>query len=197
MLDLTSLIPPDEKQSAQAILARASLCAVYGVSLTPAEAQSIARTHIRALTDNRLVEIGCGSVEKIIGEFARSPYADAGNFASLVETMTEAFCYLKREADREVRDNTVIAAMRAMFERSSQGSEELFLGRDLDRIRECLRGRNAERTLLRYLLDENTLEFMEAPTVGDRGEILREYFASRRETEPEVWEETHGRYSDF
>lgn len=197
MTELTALLPYDEKRSVQAILACASLCAPHGVSLTQADAQSIARTHIRALSDNRIVEIGCGSVERIIREFAPSPYADAGSFVSLVETMTEAFCYLKREADREISDTMLISAMRAMFERSSQGSEDLFLGWDLDRLRECLTGKNPRQTLMRYLLDENTLEFMEAPTVGDRGEILREYFGSRRETEPEVWEEKHGRYSDF
>ena len=197
MTELTALLPHDENRSVQTILACTALCTSHGVSLTPADAQSIARTHVRALADNRIVEVGCGSVEKIIREFTPSPYADAGNFASLVETMTEAFLYLKREADREISDTMLISAMRAMFERSSQGSEELFLGRDLDRLRECLLGKNSQQTLTRYLLEENTPEFMEAPTVGDRGEILREYFASRRETEPEVWEEKHGRYSDF
>ena len=198
MPDLTLLLAADETRTVRAILAQSALCAERGIFLTPADAASIAHTHIRALADNRLVEVGSGSVERIIAEFSRSPYADRNTFASLAETMSEAFCYLKRESEKELRDGELIAAMRAVFDRTSQGSAELFLGRDLDRLRDILKEKNSRRSLLAYLLEENTPEFMEAPTVGDRGDILREYFADRYDTEAEVWEEDrHERHRTF
>ena len=199
-----SLMPaPSEQRFVQSILARTSLCAAHGVSLTQADAESIARTHIRALSDNRLVEIGCGSVEKILDAFAPSPYVTQENFASVAECMSEAFCYLKREADREIRDGIIIAAMRAVFERCSHGSEELFLSRDLDRLRNALRGRGDVEALMQMTLYENTLEFMETPNVSDRGAFLAEYFSEEttpaaRMTEPEVWEEDrHGHHHRY
>ncbi len=141
MSDLMNLLAADETRTVRVILAQAALWAERGISITPADAASIARTHIRALADNRLVEVGCGSLEKIIGEFARSPYADGREFASLTETMSEAFCYLKRETEREISDRELIAAMRAVFDRSSQGPAELFPGRDLDRLRDLFEGK--------------------------------------------------------
>jgi len=69
--------------------------------------------------------------------------------------MTEAFCYLKREADREVSDRAVISAMRTMFDEVSCGSEELFLGRELEILLRYLReGRLNEDGLPDYAIRE-------------------------------------------
>lgn len=189
MNSITEFFSPRRSDTAQMILRQNERIAVRGLSLTPADAQDIAETHAVSLRENRLVEIGAGSVEKIITEFSASPYVTRENFATVVEMMTEAFCYLKREAQREVSDKTVIAAMRAMFDEGSQGTEELFLGRDMERLLQCVRHPKTLQKLMRCILEESTLEFMESPTVGDREEFLREYFPASADREPEVWEE--------
>jgi len=188
---------PSQTETALQILEKNSVIAAKGLAITPADAAAIAETHAVSLRDNRLVELGCGSVEKIIDLFSDSPYADRGNFASIVSTMTEAFGYLKRETDREIPDNTLLSFMRALFDQISHGSEELFLDRDLPRIVDILREKNAADALLRWIAEENTLEFMQSPTVGDRSRILREYFGTGDETEPEIWAEEDDDRSDF
>jgi len=188
---------PSQRETALQILEKNGLIAAKGLAITPADAAAIAETHAVSLRDNRLVELGCGSVEKIIELFADSPYAERGNFASIVSTMTEAFGYLKRETDREISDNTLLSFMRLLFDQISHGSEELFLDRDLPRIVDFLREKNAADALLRWIAEENTLEFMQSPTAGDRGRILREYFGAGDETEPEGWEEDDDDRSDF
>ena len=111
--------------------------------------------------------------------------------------MTEAFCYLKRETEREIPDNTLLSFMRALFDQISHGSEELFLDRELPRVVDFLREKKSADALLRWIAEENTLEFMQSPTVGDRGRILREYFGTGDEPEPEGWEEDDDDRSDF
>ena len=139
MNQMSLFFPTDQSATVQMILSRNELCARHSLHLTAEDAKSIAETHAISLRENELVEIGAGSVDKIITEFAASPYADRENFAQIVETMTEVFCYLKREANRELSDTAVIAAMREMFDEVSCGCEELFLGRDLDFLLKYLR----------------------------------------------------------
>lgn len=191
------LLRPSQTETALQILEKNSVIAAKGLAITQADAAAIAETHAVSLRDNRLVELGCGSVEKIIDLFSDSPYADRSNFASIVSTMTEAFGYLKRETDREIRDTVLLSFMRALFDQISHGSEELFLDRELPRIVDFLREKKAADALLRWIAEENTLEFMQSPTAGDRGRILREYFGGGDETEPEVWEEEDDDGSDF
>ena len=118
-------------------------------------------------------------------------------FRSFRKTMTEAFGYLKRETDREIPDTTLLSFMRLLFDQISHGSEELFLDRDLPRIVDFLREKKSADALLRWIAEENTLEFMQSPTAGDRGRILREYFGAGDEPEPEIWEEEDDDGSDF
>ncbi len=182
MHSIAAFFPADRTGTVQAVLRQNALCEKYGLSLTQAEAESIAEIHAVSLRENRLVEIGAGSVEKIVAAFADSPYVHRGNFAGVVEMMTEAFCQLKRDAEREVSDATLIAAMRAMFDDGSQGTEELFLGRDLALILRAVRG--------------DTILADADPGHGERREILRRFFGADRLPEgevyePEVWEETY------
>ncbi|MBQ4044165.1 MAG: hypothetical protein IJD06_09235 [Clostridia bacterium] len=188
---------PSQRETALQILEKNGLIAAKGLAITPADAAAIAETHAVSLRDNRLVELGCGSVEKIIELFADSPYADRSNFASIVSTMTEAFGYLKRETEREIPDNVLLSFMRVLFDQISHGSEELFLDRDMPRIVDFLREKRSADALLRWIAEENTLEFMQSPTAGDRGRILQEYFGAGDETEPEIWEEEDDDRSDF
>ena len=188
---------PSQRETALQILEKNGLIAAKGLAITPADAAAIAETHAVSLRDNRLVELGCGSVEKIIELFADSPYADRSNFASIVSTMTEAFGYLKRETEREIPDNVLLSFMRVLFDQISHGSEELFLDRDMPRIVDFLREKRSADALLRWIAEENTLEFMQSPTAGDRGRILQEYFGAGDETDPEIWEEEDDDRSDF
>jgi len=184
MMSIMQFFPVDRSLAVQTILAQNALCARHGLSLTEAEAERIAEVHAVSLRDNGLFEIGAGSVEGIIEEFVASPYLHRENFAGVVEGMTEALFWLKREAGREIGDRTLIAAMRAMFDGSSQGAEELFFGRDLEQILRTLQGRPLEE------------EEDGDPGDAERRGILNRFFSKNRLPEgemyePDAWEEEY------
>ncbi len=132
MQNMFSLTCPRPENTLPLILKTNEGSAKYGLVLTPAQAMEIAKTHSRSLRENRIVEVGCGGVTKLIAAFAASPYVDPDNYAEIIDEMTEIFYYIKREVDIEVNDDAVIDAMADFFDRTSHGSLELFTARDAD-----------------------------------------------------------------
>ena len=132
MQDILSLTSPCPDQTCALILKTNAQSAANGLVLTPAQAMEIAKTHSRSLRENRIVEVGCGGVTKLIDAFAASPYVDRNNYAEVIDEMTEMFYYIKREVDIEINDDAVIEAMADFFDRASHGSLELFTARDAD-----------------------------------------------------------------
>ena len=131
-MDLFSnLIPLDSKGALTAITAANTETAGYGLTLSPEQALSLCAVYSTALSENRIVEFGAGGVVKLQKTFAGSDFVDASNFSEVLEAMTEAFYFLKREVDPEIRDDKVIAAMLDAFDTQSMGSTELFLSRDV------------------------------------------------------------------
>lgn len=132
MQNMLGLIIP-QPQNTQNILMRTNArAAKYGLVLTEAQALEIAQTYCTSLKENRIVEVGCQGVTKLIEAFAASSYVYADNYANVIEEMTEAFYHIKREVPIEINDNAVIAAMVDFFDNVSHGCLELFLGRDLE-----------------------------------------------------------------
>lgn len=133
-----AIFRPDESETTAAIEAANADTARYGLVLSPEQTRSLCTVYKNAVTDNGIVEFGAGGVVKLQKAFASSDFVDASNFAGVVEAMTEAFYFIKREVEGEIRDDTVIAAMLRAFDEKSMGSLELFESRELE-------------TLIRYL----------------------------------------------
>ena len=132
MQNMLGLIIP-QPQNAQNVLMRTNArTAKYGLVLTEAQALEIAQTYCTSLKENRIVEVGCQGVTKLIEAFSASSYVFADNYADVIQEMTEAFYHIKREVPIEINDNAVIAAMVDFFDNVSHGCLELFLGRDLE-----------------------------------------------------------------
>ena len=132
MPDPLSLIAPQPNVIQNALVQAGDRTAKYGLVLTRTQALQIAETYCTALKENRIVEVGCGGVTKLVEAFAASSYVFPDNYASVIHEMTEAFYHIKREVPLEVNDNAVIAAMVDFFDNVSHGCLELFLGRDLE-----------------------------------------------------------------
>lgn len=138
-----SVIQPDGSEAMAAIEAANTQTSCRGLVLSPEQTRSLCAVYKSAVTDNGIVEFGAGGVVKIQKAFATSDFVDASNFAEVVEAMTEAFYFIKREVTDEICDDTVIAAMLRAFDSKSMGSLELFEGRELE-------------TLIRYLNEGRT-----------------------------------------
>ncbi len=143
MQNILSMIVPQPSVSGQMILQTNERTAkYYGLVLTNAQAMEIAATYHTSLAENRIIEVGCGGISKLIEAFAASSFVYADNYASVIHEMTEAFYHIKREVPIETNDDAVIAAMVDFFDNASHGSIELFLGRDME-------------TLIRYIAKGN------------------------------------------
>ena len=127
-----SLIAPQQGAVQSALLQANEHTAGYGLVLTQAQALEIAEAYCTSLMENRIVEVGCGGITKLLEAFAASCYVFPENYAAVIREMTEAFYYVKREVPIEINDNAVIAAMVDFFDNVSHGSMELFIGRDLE-----------------------------------------------------------------
>lgn len=124
----------------------------FGLVLSPQQLRSLCAVYKSAVTDNAIVEFGAGGVVKIQRAFASSDFVDASNFSEVVEAMTEAFYFIKREVADEIRDDTVIDAMLRAFDEKSMGSLELFQGRELETL---IRYLNEGRTSLEIVGDDD------------------------------------------
>ena len=132
MSPIQALIAPQPTAVQNALMTANKRTAKYGIVLTESQAMEIAQTYCTSLKENRIVEVGCQGVTKLIETFAASSYVFADNYANVMQEMTEAFYHIKREAPIETNDNAVIAAMVDFFDNVSHGSLDLFLGRDLE-----------------------------------------------------------------
>lgn len=103
-----------------------------GLILTPEQITELCGIYKRELLENKIVEFNAGGVVKIQKTFAESDFVDTSNYFEVIEAMTEAFYFLKREVNKEVRDDTVINAMFEAFDRKCMGSIELFQSRELE-----------------------------------------------------------------
>ncbi|MBE6638251.1 MAG: hypothetical protein E7616_02180 [Ruminococcaceae bacterium] len=132
MQNIFSLIVPSPNTTQQLLLKTNERTEKYGLVLTEAQAMELALTFQTSLSENRIIEVGCKGVSKLLEAFAASCYVDNSNFADIVNEMTEAFYHIKRQAPLEINDNAVIAAMVDFFDNISHGSIELFFGRDME-----------------------------------------------------------------
>lgn len=96
----------------------------YGLTLTAEDAAMLTETQREALRTAGRVEFTGGAVEKIVTEFAASPYITQASFAVTLAALTELFYTFKNETSDLIGDEALIKYMRRAFDVECSGSVE-------------------------------------------------------------------------
>lgn len=81
-----------KKQNAEALLALNEKTAEYGLSLTEAQAASLAETQSAELKKAGRIELGAGMAEKLVLAFCDSPYLNAANYEQTLQSCSSVLC---------------------------------------------------------------------------------------------------------
>lgn len=96
----------------------------YGLTLTEDDIYELVENRRLALEKNGRIEFGGGLTQKIITEFADSPYLYQDNYLETIAELQECFYYYKNESLEELTDDELIRLMRKYFDDVCQGSLE-------------------------------------------------------------------------
>lgn len=96
----------------------------YSLQLSDADIHELVENRKEALANTGRIEFGGGIIQKIIIEFADSPYIYQDNYTETLTQLQELFYYYKNEALEELPDNELIQVMRKYFDDICQGSLE-------------------------------------------------------------------------
>lgn len=94
----------------------------YGLQLSEPEIQQLIEHRKEALEKNGRVEFGGGVIQKIIMEFADSPFLYQENYTETLMELQECFYYFKNEAFEKLSDDELIKLMKKLFDDVCQGS---------------------------------------------------------------------------
>lgn len=107
-----------------ALLACNEFTRQYGLTLTAEDAAMLTETRREALRTAGRVEFTGGAVEKIVTEFAASPYITQASYAATLAALTELFYTFKNETSDLIGDKALIKYMRRAFDGECRGSVE-------------------------------------------------------------------------
>lgn len=96
----------------------------FGMQLTEADIHDLMESRKEALEKNGRIEFGAGALQKIIMEFADSPFIMQDNYSETLDRLQECFYYFKNEALEELSDDVLIKIMKKYFDDVCQGSIE-------------------------------------------------------------------------
>ncbi len=96
----------------------------FGLQLTEADIHELLENRKEALEKSGRIEFGGGVIQKIIIEFADSPFIDQDNFTETLMRLQECFYYFKNEALEELSDDELIGIMKKYYDDECQGSIE-------------------------------------------------------------------------
>lgn len=139
-----------KKQNAEALLALNEKTAEYGLSLTEAQAASLAETQSAELKKAGRIELGVGMAEKLVLAFCDSPYLNAANYEQTLHELFECFYAFKNETSDVLSDKTLLIFMRNAFDHVCGGSTEQLSGTVLPDLARHL---NLGGTLRSYLTE--------------------------------------------
>lgn len=111
----------------------------YGLRLTTTDALQLVETRSKALIENGRVEIGSGTLTKIIHAFYDSSFIMQQDYLDTLNELLEIFYYMKNETLELLPDDELIELMRDYFENRCKGSLELLKDRELDKLARNLR----------------------------------------------------------
>ena len=98
--------------------------AKHGLQLTEPEINQLVENRKEALERSGRIEFGGGVIQKIILEFADSPYLYQDVYASTLMELQECFYYFKNETIEKLSDDELIHLMKKYFDDVCQGSLE-------------------------------------------------------------------------
>ena len=117
-----------QKQNAEALLALNEKTAQYGLTLTEAQAASLAETQSAELKKAGRIELGGGMAEKLVLAFCDSPYVNTANYEQTLHELFECFYAFKNETSDVLSDKTLLIFMRNAFDHVCGGSVEQLSG---------------------------------------------------------------------
>ncbi len=114
----------------------------YGLTLTESDITDLVQLRAGALKATGRIEFGGGILPKLIRAFCKSPYVDAGNYATVLGELQDAFYYFKNESEDRFSDDDLIEFMEKTFNGRAEGSAELLCNLSLEQL--CRWARNAD-----------------------------------------------------
>lgn len=134
-----------QKQAVNEVMKCNDLTMRFGLMLTEPQAIALVETRSYSLKQTGRIEFGGGIIDKIITEFCDSPYISMHNYEQTLHELVEVFYHYKNETLDIISDDDLVSYMKNTFDGVCQGSLELLLGRELDRLARNLRfGYSAE-----------------------------------------------------
>ena len=112
-------------QQAEAVLARNQESAVYGLQLSPAQAEALILSQQQSLKRAGRIEFDCGILPNLISAFCSSPYLLQEEYESTLQALTALFYHFKTETGDRLSDQTLLSYMRKAFNGPCHGSLEL------------------------------------------------------------------------
>jgi hypothetical protein len=139
--------------------------AKHGLQLSEPEILQLVENRKEALEQSGRIEFGGGVIQKIIIEFADSPYLYQDIYMSTLMELQECFYYFKNESLEVLPDDELIHRMKQYFDDVCQGSLEYLKTTMLENYSRDIRyGTNKYQSSDGY--EDNYVEFLE----GDRDE---------------------------
>lgn len=94
----------------------------YGLRLTDTDIQELSQNRKEALERSGRIEFGGGVIQKIIMEFADSPYIYQDVYLDTLTQLQDLFYYFKNESLEDMTDDELIHIMKKYFDDVCQGS---------------------------------------------------------------------------
>lgn len=107
-----------------------------GLLLNEKQAISLINNRNRCLKELGKIEIGSGTLEKIIYTFYTSSYIDKDNYLEILEELTNIFYLYQNEFDNKLTDEQIIEYIKKSYEEC--GTIELLEGLYLENLRNKL-----------------------------------------------------------
>lgn len=107
-----------------------------GLLLNEKQAISLINNRNRCLKELGRIEIGSGTLEKIIYTFYTSSYIDKDNYLEILEELTNIFYLYQNEFDNKLTDEQIIEYKKKSYEEC--GTIELLEGLYLENLRNKL-----------------------------------------------------------
>lgn len=93
----------------------------FGLTLSPAQAEMLARMQTEALRETGRIELGGGILKKLALAFCDSPFIQSENWADTLARLQTIFYELKNETGDRVGDDELIFRMAARFNGAAGG----------------------------------------------------------------------------
>ncbi len=96
----------------------------YGLLLTEEDINTLVIHRKESLQQSGRIEFGGGVIQKLILEFADSPYINQDNYLDILSQLQDIFYHYKNDSLEELTDDELIKIMKKYFDNECNGSLE-------------------------------------------------------------------------